>query len=168
MTTDAEKPGDRKAKPQAGDRIDEAAAKAALGRALESYSQGFGTFFWARFLGLEIGYTEESCSIEMELRDFMFNPQGSLHGGVISTVLDISMGHLLNHSAGPGVTLEMKVQFLRPVRKGRVRCEAAFIKQGRSINYLEARMVDAAGRAIATATSTWQLLPGTAPAAPDA
>ena len=37
----------------------------------------------------------------------MFNPQGALHGGVIATVMDISMGHLLNHVDGPGSTVEM-------------------------------------------------------------
>jgi uncharacterized protein (TIGR00369 family) len=159
MTTDAEKAAGRRPQRQVSNRIDEAAAQAAMTQALASYSQGFGTFFWARFLGLEIAYTEHACVIEMEPLDFMFNPQGSLHGGVISTILDISMGHLLNHASGPGVTLEMKVQFLRPVRHGRIRSEAVFIKRGRSINYLEARLVDAEQRLVATATSTWQLLP---------
>jgi len=87
-------------------RIDEALAKAAFLGALETYSQKFGTFFLAKLLGLDIGFTEHSCVVEMEVHDYMFNPQGSLHGGVISTILDISMGHLLNHKAGPGATLE--------------------------------------------------------------
>jgi acyl-CoA thioesterase len=140
-------------------RIDEALAKAAFSGALETYSQKFGTFFLAKFLGLEIGFTERSCVVETEVRDYMFNPQGSLHGGVISTILDISMGHLLNHKVGPGATLEMKVQFLRAVRCGRVRCEATFIKLGRTVSYIEARLVDAEQRPLAVGTSTWQLLP---------
>jgi acyl-CoA thioesterase len=139
-------------------RIDEALAKAAFLGALETYSQKFGTFFLAKLLGLDIGFTEHSCVVEMEVHDYMFNPQGSLHGGVISTILDISMGHLLNHKAGPGATLEMKVQFVRAVRRGRVRCEATFIKQGRTVSYIEARLVDDEQRPLAVGTSTWQLL----------
>lgn len=139
-------------------RIDENLAKAAFSGALETYSQEFGTFFLAKFLGMEISFTERSCVVGMEVRDYMFNPQGSLHGGVISTILDISMGHLVNHTTGPAVTLEMKVQFLRAVRSGRVHCEATFIKQGRTINYIEARLRDAEQRLLAVGTSTWQLL----------
>jgi uncharacterized protein (TIGR00369 family) len=139
-------------------RIDEAQAQAAFAGALETYSQGFETFFLARLLGLEISYPGQACHIGMDVRDFMFNPQGSLHGGILSTVLDISMGHLLKHAAGAGVTLEMKVQFLRPVREGRLRFEAGFIKQGRSINFLRSKAIDSAGREVAQATSTWQLL----------
>ena len=114
---------------------------------------------WPVFLGLDISYADETCVVEFEIRDFMFNPQGSLHGGVIATVLDISMGHLLQRTDGAGMTLEMKTQYLRPVTSGRVRCEARFLKRGRSVNYLESRMSDANGKLAAVATSTWQLLP---------
>jgi acyl-coenzyme A thioesterase PaaI-like protein len=41
-----------------------------------------------------------------------------LHGGVLATALDISMGHLLNHAVGAGSTLEMKVQYFSPARFG--------------------------------------------------
>jgi uncharacterized protein (TIGR00369 family) len=95
----------------------------------------------------------------MEPRDFMFNPQGTLHGGLVATLLDISMGHLLKKSVRTGVTLEMKVQYLRPVGRNRIQCVARFIQQGRSINYLEARVLDADQQLAAVATSTWKLLP---------
>jgi uncharacterized protein (TIGR00369 family) len=62
-------------------------------------------FFLARFLGLEISYGDEVCVVEIEVRDFMFNPQGSLHGGVIAFALDVAMGHLIKRSIGrPGIT----------------------------------------------------------------
>jgi len=57
----------------------------------------------------------------------------------------------------PGVTVEMKVQFLRAVRSGRIRCEATFTRQGRTISFLESRLVDSEQRLVAMATSTWQL-----------
>ncbi len=142
-----------------GSSLDENAARDAFEAALRTHRPGFGTFFLARFLGLEIDYADETCVVEFEIRDFMFNPQGSLHGGVIATVLDISMGHLLKRVGGAGMTLEMKTQYLRPVASGRVRCEARFLKRGRSVNYLEARMSDADGKLVAVATSTWQLRP---------
>jgi uncharacterized protein (TIGR00369 family) len=144
--------------PGRGGRIDEALAATAFAGAIETYRQEFDKFFLAKFLGLEISYVGRVCRVELEVRDYMFNPQGSLHGGVISTILDISMGHLLNRCAGPGVTLEMKVQFVHPARSGRIRCEAMFVAQGRKVNFLEARLVDAEQRLLAFATSTWKLM----------
>jgi acyl-CoA thioesterase len=138
--------------------MDEDAARAAFEIALKTHSPGFGTFFLARLLGLDISYGEDTCSVKMPVQDFMYNPQGSLHGGIIGTVLDISMGHLLVHAIGVGMTLEMRTQFLRPARTGTVLATSRFLKKGKSINFLESRMVDADGKDMAVATSTWQLL----------
>jgi uncharacterized protein (TIGR00369 family) len=140
--------------------LDEDAAREAFEDALRTHRPDFGIFFLAKLFGLEISYADESCIVEFAVRDFMYNPQGSLHGGVIAMALDISMGHLIKHSVGrPGITLEMKTQYLRPATSGRVRCEGRFLRRGRTINYLEARMTDADGKLLALATSTWQLLP---------
>src|SRR5438067_2512149 len=77
--------------------------------------QEFGSFFFSRLLGIEVSYGNESCIVTFEALETMFNPQGTLHGGILATAIDISMGHLLHHVAGAGTTLEMKVQYLAPV-----------------------------------------------------
>ena len=139
--------------------MDEESARLAFEEALRTHRPDFGTFFLAKLFGLDISYTEETCVVEVPVRDFMFNPQGSLHGGVIAFALDVSMGHLIKHAIGrPGMTLEMKTQYLRPAVSGRVRCEGRFLRRGRSINYLESRMTGEDGKLLALATSTWQLL----------
>jgi uncharacterized protein (TIGR00369 family) len=92
------------------------------------------------------------------VKDFMHNPQGGLHGGVIAFVLDISMGHLLYRRSGPGATLEMKVQYLSVARAGRLTCTARFLRHGKSISALRSELVDANGEMIAYATSTWKSL----------
>jgi uncharacterized protein (TIGR00369 family) len=138
--------------------VDEDAARRAFDEALRTHQPGFGTFFLARLLGLEISYADESCLVAFTVHDFMFNPQGSLHGGVIATALDISMGHLIKHVTGrPGITLEMKTQYLRPAQAGRVTCEGRFLRRGRTVAYLEARMTAEDGKLVAVSTSTWQL-----------
>lgn len=140
--------------------MDEDAARQAFDEALRTHRPDFGTFFLAKLFGLEISYTDDACIVEVQVRDFMFNPQGSLHGGVIAFALDVSMGHLIKRRVGrPGITLEMKTQYLRPAISGRVRCEGRFLRQGRTVNYLESRMTGPNGKLLAVATSTWQLLP---------
>lgn len=145
-------------------RIDETAARTAFEQALASHEQDFGKFFLARLFGLELSYTGETCRIDFDLKDFMFNPQGGLHGGISAFVLDISMGHLLHRSSGAGTTLEMKVQYLKAARAGRLTCTARFIRHGRSISFLRSELVDEQGELIAYATSTWKSLKPAAPA----
>lgn len=139
-------------------RTDLAKARAAFERAAAGTRETFGDFFLSRLLGLEITYPGEACEVAFEVADFMFNPQGSLHGGILATALDIAMGHLINrHAGGPGTTLEMKVQYLAPVRAGRVVCRGEALRRGGTW-FLRAEARDAERTLIAFATSTWKLL----------
>ena len=138
-----------------GRRIDEAAARHAFDEALRTYDQDFGKFFLTRLFGMEFEYPDDACRISFDLKDFMFNPQGGLHGGVIAFVLDISMGHLLRRQSGPGTTVEIKIQYLKAVRSGRVVATGRFLRKGRTLSYLRADLVDENGEMIAYATSTW-------------
>ena len=138
--------------------MDETAARDAFENALSTCQPDFETFFLSRLFGLSFSYTDDSCRIEFPVHDFMFNPQGTLHGGVTAFVLDVAMGHLLKRSTGvPGATLEMKVQYLAPLRPPRATCEGRFLRQGKSLSFLEARIWDAEGTRAAVATSTWAL-----------
>jgi uncharacterized protein (TIGR00369 family) len=132
-------------------------AKAMFERAVSDGRQVFGSFFLSRFFGMEVEYGEDTCTVAFESNAPMLNPQGSLHGGVLATALDISMGHLLKKHFGAGATLEMKVQYLESVRSGRVACQATFIKKGRKLFFLQSTAKDATGESIAFATSTWKL-----------
>lgn len=142
----------------AGRRIDEARARLAFESALATHTQAFGSFFLARLLGFETTYTDDSCIVSFEVADFMFNPQGTLHGGLICTAMDVSMGHLLNHLQGPGMTLELKTQFVRPVTQGRVRAVGRAIRRGAGISFMESRFLDHEGELSAFATATWKAL----------
>jgi uncharacterized protein (TIGR00369 family) len=138
--------------------IDEAAARRAFEEALATYEQDFGKFFLTRLLGMTFDYEEDCCRITFELKDFMFNPQGGLHGGIIAFALDISMGHLLRRTSGPGTTLEIKVQYVKVARAGKVTATGRFLRHGRSISYLRAELTDEQGELVAFATSTWMSL----------
>lgn len=142
-------------------KIDEDKARARFEDALATYRQEFETFFLARLFDLGFEYGEDFCRISFPVEEFLFNPQGSLHGGAIATVMDISMGHLLKHATGtPGATLEMKVQYMRPLTKGTATCEGRILRRGRSLCFLESRMFDGDGKLAAMATSTWKLPSG--------
>ncbi len=146
-------------------RVDEKAARAHLDTILIDHEQAFEKFFLARFLNLSFEYLpleaqdteKEICRVSFPMSDMLKNPQGSLHGGAMATAMDISMGHLVNKVAGPGATIEMKVQFMRPVTDGIVTCEGRFTRRGRSIAFMESRLSDANGKLAALATATWKM-----------
>jgi uncharacterized protein (TIGR00369 family) len=96
---------------------------------------------------------------ELDPAEFQFNPIGSVHGGVLATLLDSAMGCAVHAMlpAGTGyTTLELKVNFLRRVttETGRLRCEGSVIHVGRTVATAEARVVDGGGRLVAHATTT--------------
>ncbi|MGH3664852.1 MAG: PaaI family thioesterase [Egibacteraceae bacterium] len=133
-----------------------------LEAALAEHRPEFERFFLARFLDLGISYERdsegcESCTVVLPGGDYLVNPQGSLHGGIIALVMDVSMGHLCHHFLSTAVTLEMKTSFLAPVRGG-CRARAQFVRKGRSLVYLESRLLDDAQRLAAVATATWHRL----------
>lgn len=132
-----------------------------LDRAAADDRQEFGSFFLARLLGMTVSYEADSCTVAFDAVPPLFNPQGTLHGGVLATAMDISMGHLLNRAGGPGATLEIKVQFMAPVAAGAVRCRATFLRQGRSVSFLQSHATRADGALAAHATATWRQLPAT-------
>ena len=138
--------------------IDEAATRAAFEHALATYDQDFGKFFLARLFGTEFEYTEDACKISFDVKDFMSNPRGALHGGVIAFVLDISMGHLLQRVVGAGATVEMKVQYIKAVSSGRMTATGRFLRRGRTLSYLRSELVDEKGELIAYATGTWMAI----------
>jgi uncharacterized protein (TIGR00369 family) len=111
-------------------------------------------------IGME-GFGGEIGSIHVELvpQARHYNPLGTVHGGVISTLLDTAAGCSVHSTlaAGEGYTsLDLTVKFLRPVTvdSGRLRAEGRVIHRGRRTALAEALLFDAAGRQVAHATSS--------------
>jgi uncharacterized protein (TIGR00369 family) len=136
----------------------EAAIERARTAAIDPEHQ-FGNFFLSRFLDLGISYddAEKTCGVMLPYAPYLCNPQGSVHGGIIATAMDISMGHLCHRFLSTSVTLEIQYRYLRPL-KGNGHCEGKIISAGRRIIHLESRMTDENGRLAAFAVGSWHRL----------
>ena len=89
----------------------------------------------------------------------VYNPIGSVHGGYAATLLDSACGVAVHSRLAVGqsfTTLELKVSYLRGMttETGVVRAEGVVISMGRRVAFAEAKLTDASGRLLATATST--------------
>lgn len=97
--------------------------------------------------------------------EFHYNPIGSVHGGVYSTLLDSAAGCAV-HSllpAGTGYTSQdLSVRFLGAIRvdTGPVRCTGTVRHLGRRTALAEATLETTGGKLLATATSNCLILSG--------
>jgi uncharacterized protein (TIGR00369 family) len=91
------------------------------------------------------------------------NPMGTVHGGVLCDLADAAMGYAYASSLAEDetfTTVELKINFLRPVWRGRVDATAQLVSRGRTLGLVECDIVDAAGKLVARASSTCMTLRG--------
>jgi uncharacterized protein (TIGR00369 family) len=110
---------------------------------------------------------EGAVTFFLDPQEYHYNPLGTVHGGIISTMLDSACACSVHTAlpAGTGYTsLDLTVKFLRPitVETGRLTTTGSVLQRGRRTALAEARMTDANGRLLAHATSSCMLfeLPG--------
>ena len=112
----------------------------------------------ARLLGFVLKSIEPGHAIfEMEVDDRYYNPMGTLHGGVYCDLADAAMGYAFAATLGDGetfTTIELKINFLRAVRKARLTAEARVVKAGGTLSYVECDVMDQTGKLVAKAAST--------------
>jgi uncharacterized protein (TIGR00369 family) len=115
-----------------------------------------------------IGFTIVSAArgqavIEMDAAERHANPMGTLHGGVLCDIADAAMGMACASTLGEGetfTTLEMKINFLKPIWKARLRAVGRIVKEGRTISLAECNVTDENQQLVAFATSTCMTLRG--------
>jgi uncharacterized protein (TIGR00369 family) len=91
--------------------------------------------------------------------EYHYNPIGVVHGGLAATLLDSAMGCAVQSQLPAGrayTTLEFKVNLVRAITKetGKLRSEGKVVHVGKTTATAEGRLVDAAGKLYAHATTT--------------
>ena len=115
-------------------------------------------------LGLEIlGCDAEAglCDVAYEASDALANKWGAVHGGMVAAMMDdvMALAAGLHVEWGQIVpTLEMKVSYLSPARKGRLTARGQVIKRGKSTIFVEGALWNEDGSLAATGTSTYTLV----------
>jgi uncharacterized protein (TIGR00369 family) len=112
--------------------------------------------------GVEVG--EGRMVFRLQPQEFHYNPLGTMHGGVLATLLDSAAGCAVHTTlpAGVGYTsLDLTTKFLRPVtmRSGLLQCEGTVLSRGSRVALAQAQVLDGQGRLVAHATSSCLILP---------
>ena len=113
------------------------------------------------FVLREVG--QGTTTWEYEVDPAHFNPYGVLHGGVLMGLLDTAMGHAVSELVVPqgriNAAAQLNINFLLPIRGGRIRAHATVVKIGKRTAVVEARATNEDGAVVGLATSTHSLLP---------
>jgi uncharacterized protein (TIGR00369 family) len=118
---------------------------------------------WMATLGARIAESEPG-RVVLEL---VAGPQhrhggGVVQGGVITQIADAAMGMSLATLQEDGLwntTIELKINFLRPVVAGRLRAVGRVIEMKQTLMFSEADVLDDQGRIVARASSTCMAVP---------
>ncbi len=73
------------------------------------------------------------------------NPMGTLHGGILCDIADAAMGMAFASTLAPEesfTTVELKINFFRPVWQARLRAQGTVVQRGRTIGYVECTITD--------------------------
>lgn len=108
-------------------------------------------------------FTPNRTVLEFEASPPLYNPLGTLHGGVLCYIADTAMGTAWASDLSEGETfstIELKMNFFRPVWTGTLTADAKVIRRGKNIGYVECEVTDHEGRLVAKASSSCITLRG--------
>ncbi len=91
------------------------------------------------------------------------NPMGTLHGGILCDIADAAMGMAFASTLTPEesfTTVELKINFFRPIWEAELKAEGTVVQRGRTIGYVECNIIDEENRLVARAASTCMVLRG--------
>ena len=110
-------------------------------------------------LGMETELVEHGRVVfTFRASDQLANPFGTMHGGILATVLDSAMGMAALTTMPDGsttTTVALEVKYVRPVALdgGLLRAEGVVVHPGRRVVTAEGRLVGPDDRLVATATT---------------
>ena len=111
-----------------------------------------------RLVGMTVDTVDAGYSLcSLVAREEHWNPFGTVHGGILCDLTDLSMGmaFMTTLQEGEGLaTIELKINYFRPARTGKLSAEARVLHRGRSTGFVECNVLDEAGKLIARACST--------------
>jgi uncharacterized protein (TIGR00369 family) len=118
----------------------------------------------AELLGFKVVEVQQGMvALEMDTSERLYNPMGTLHGGVLCDLADAAMGYAFASTLADDeafTTLELKSNFLKPVWVTKLRAVSKVIKKGSNIGLLECHIYDPQESLVAHSTSTCMILRG--------
>ena len=118
----------------------------------------------AKLIGFRlIEFGGGEATVELKTGPQHYNPMGTVHGGVLCDIADAAMGMAFASTLETDqsfTTLELKINFLRPVWESNLQAKAHVTSRGKTVGLVECDVFDPDRRLIARASSTCLVLSG--------
>ena len=113
---------------------------------------------WAEPYGITVTTVEAGhVVLEFEASEKHHQPNGVVQGGVLTAIADAAMGMAgmtIQEIGWANTTIELKINFIRPVVRGLVKAEGRVVQAGKTVLFLEASVTNEEGKLAALATSS--------------
>jgi len=118
----------------------------------------------AELVGFQLTEVEDGRAlVELQAGPQHANPMGTLHGGILCDIADAAMGLAFASGLEEGetfTTLELKINYLKPIWTAKLRAEGRVLKRGRTVGLVECNVFDEKNSLVARASSTCMTLRG--------
>jgi uncharacterized protein (TIGR00369 family) len=108
-----------------------------------------------------VATAQGETAFELDVDERLTNPMGTLHGGILCDLADLAMGSAYASLLADGesfTTVELKINFLKPVWSGTLLARGRVVKAGRTLGMAECDVTDEQGSLVARASSTCMTL----------
>jgi uncharacterized protein (TIGR00369 family) len=139
----------------------------ALKQKLLDFAADFPFF---RHMGLEVeDMSPGFARVGVELVDDLRNPNGQMHGGVIATLVDMSITQAMlmtdtyqrvRETRGVMTNIDLRLKYLRAVGAGRATVESRIVHEGRRVVHAASTVTDDRGKTVALGDATLMIVLG--------
>ena len=116
---------------------------------------------FSSYMGIEfLGMVDGAATLQLELDAIHMSRANRVHGGVLFTLLDSALGRAILNELPMGrgcATVEIKINYFRPVQSGRVTARGWKRELTKSLGYAEGEVVNEEGKVLARASGTFFL-----------
>jgi uncharacterized protein (TIGR00369 family) len=114
-----------------------------------------------QYVGIRVvRHHRDGMTIECRLREELYNMAGVLHGGVTATLADVAAGMAILHRGHTATTVELKINYLRPVTGRKVTARSHLLRIGKTLVTAQVDVYDDHKNHAAVALVTYMLLDG--------
>lgn len=137
---------------------------ASSGQPEQHHAPGTGANGFAQYLGIETLESREGfVRLRLPVRPDLLNGHGTVHGGVLASLVDNAVGAALatlpQLGEGDGmVTTDLNISYLNPARGPVVFAEGQILEPGKSISFGEAELKDESGELVAKGRATFKVV----------
>jgi uncharacterized protein (TIGR00369 family) len=115
-----------------------------------------------RLLGIEVSrFHADGVTLRCQIREELLNSHAALHGGVTASLADVAVGvaiHCCSEGTRPISTVELKVNYLLPVKEGVLYARARLLRVGSTLCVGRVDLTDSRANAVGTAIVTYIFL----------